>query len=78
LNVIQLFSLFKAQETHKGNNFWVMFFLLHNEAPYFHSPYNILNFLFDGSFYAIELQDLETSDNSKGVDGANDLLTLLP
>ncbi len=55
-----------------------MFFLLHNEAPYFHSPYNILNFLFDGSFYAIELQDLETSDNSKGVDGANDLLTLLP
>ncbi len=32
----------------------------------------------DGSFYAIKLQDLETSDNSKGVDGADDLLTLLP
>jgi hypothetical protein len=41
-------------------------------------PYNILNFLLDGSFYAIELQDLETNNNSKGVDGADDLLTLLP
>jgi len=78
LNFIQLFSLFRAQETHKGNKLWVMCFVLHNEAPWFHLPYNILNFLLDGSFYAIELQDLETSDNSKGVDGANDLLTLLP
>ncbi len=32
----------------------------------------------DGSFYAIELGDLETNNNSKGVDGADDLLTLLP
>jgi hypothetical protein len=78
LNVIQLFSLSRAQETHKGNKLRVMFFLLHSEVPYLHSPYNILNFLFDGSFYAIELWDLETSDNSKGVDGVDDLLTLLP
>jgi hypothetical protein len=38
----------------------------------------IISFSFlDGLFYAIELSDLETSNNSKGVDGANDLLTLL-
>ncbi len=78
LNVVQLFSLSGAQKTHKGTELWVMFFCCIMKHFNLHSPYNLSKVFFDGSFYAIELWDLETNDNSKGVDGADDLVTLLP